>query len=216
MVTDPRSPNCKAFHVNASGQVDGVELVYEAIPEAQYELVYVHLIDEAAAQGNTVATCTVLNKDGIDVAEPVYLAWPWPDLNNHALPGNPDGKHMITNGYTPPVIGPLALYVGDAQGVVRSDVIGGLGLPWNRHISFACVWKERSAEPEPPPDPKPEPEPDLSEFQAHIVDELADLNANAEAIKTATAESAAESKATHALLASINGMLAKLAAHLGA
>jgi hypothetical protein len=39
----------------------------------------------------------------------------------------------------------LALYVGDANGNPISDIIGGLGLPDNRHVCFMLTWKERSS-----------------------------------------------------------------------
>jgi hypothetical protein len=101
----------------------------------------------------------VLNKDGLRTADTVYLSWPyWPAedaalhvtgpeqlLQNHLTPGNPDNKHVIGSTFKSTVIGPLALYVGDANGNPISDIIGGLGLPDNRHVCFMLTWKERSA-----------------------------------------------------------------------
>ena len=153
MMSDPRAENCRGLRTNQSGQITGVELQVRTNPDAPYELMRVELIDEAAAQGNTVASCTVVDVRGLPVAERVYLAWPWPDLTEKALPGNPHNQHMIRNGYTPPAAGPLALYVGDADGAPISDMVGGLGLPWNRHVSYRVTWMARDLDGGIPDDP---------------------------------------------------------------
>ena len=169
-MTDPRAANCRQFSIDNAGLVTGVELDYRELPGGQFRLVKVELIDERAAQGNTVANCIVLDKDGNQAAAPVYLAWPWPNRTDWALPGNPHGQHMITNGYAPPDSGPLMVYVGDAAGNPIGDVIGGLGLPHNRHVSYMTVWRERAAEPD--PDPEPEPAPALDVAVARIANAL--------------------------------------------
>lgn len=170
--TDPRAANCRGALLDNGGKVIGVELVYVPIPTARYALLRVELIDEIAAQGNTVATCVVLDSNGVQTGETVFLAWPFPNLANTARPGNPDGKHMITNGYTPPALGPLALFVGDQFGKPVSDVIGGLGLPLNHHVCFRATWQERSAVVEPEPDPEPEPNADSFERMAVALERL--------------------------------------------
>ena len=118
--------NCRGFRVDDAGKVVGVELVHVPNPATPYELARVELLDEYAAGGGTVAKFQVL-ADGVVTGERVYLAWPFPELSNRLLPGNPNGEHMITNGYDAAKghRGPLALYVGDAAGGVISDVIGG-------------------------------------------------------------------------------------------
>lgn len=155
-MSDPRSENCRAFALNPAGLVVGVELIYQPQPAARYELIRVELIDEptGGVGGPTVANCTVLDRAGVQIAERVYLAWPWPNLTERALPGNPNGQHMLANRYFPPSLGPLALYVGDANGGIIGDVIGGLGLPLGHHVSFRATWQERGSEP-PPGEPPP-------------------------------------------------------------
>lgn len=199
MTTDPRTPNCRAFHVTADGKVDGVNLVYEERPATKYQLVYATLIDETQTQA-TVATFDVLDTNGISITLPVWLAWPYPDLSNRVLPGNQQKQHMITSTYDAArgVTGPLALYVGDAAGNPISDVLGGLGLPNSRHVSYALVWKERATgsgtgTPVDPP---------VNEYEEHMLEQVADALAELEAI--------------HALLGSMSTVLAKLAVHLGA
>jgi hypothetical protein len=164
-MADPRAENCKAVTFDASGKVTGVELVFQPLPSTRYELKRVELIDEAATSGTTVANCVVLDKDGIETGERVWLAWPWPGMGDgKSLPGNPNGQHMMSGlPYNPPDIGPGGLYVGDAAGEPISDIIGGLGLPWNRHVSFRLAWKERMAIADPGPvGPLPEHEPKAS------------------------------------------------------
>ena len=116
-------------------------------PSTLYELIRVELISEADAGGATVANCTVLDKEDIQTGERVYLAWPFPNLTDKVLPGNANGQHMITNGFPAHdgTIGPLALYVGDANGQINSDLIGGLGLPDNRHVCYRVTWRERGS-----------------------------------------------------------------------
>jgi hypothetical protein len=166
-MTDPRAENCRAFHVDAYGKVDGVELRVEPWPDTDYKLVRVELIGEEAAKGQTVATCIVLDENGIQTAEEVVLAWPWPGLTAYAGMGNQNGQHMITNGFTPPAIGPLALYVGHGL-LNNSDIVGGLGLPFNRHVSYRATWRKRGAVTPPPPDDNTDAPADLAPVMAKL------------------------------------------------
>lgn len=153
--TDPRALNCRGLTQNPQGQITGVELRVVPRPNTCYELIRVELIDEPSAQGNTVATCAVLTTEGIQIAQPVSLAWPFPDLTEFALPGNPNNQHMITNGYAPPNLGPLALCIRE-NNIIISDIVGGLGLPWNRHVSYRATFQERL--PDSPPDNDDDPD----------------------------------------------------------
>lgn len=157
-MTDPRATNCQAFHLNAAGQVDGVELTVVPVPAAQYVCKSVSMVDEGAAQGQITAQVLVYDKAGFPVmGAKVYLAWPWTggaEMANRALPGNTNypPNHVISNGYNPPARGPLAIYVGHADGSVNSEVVGGLGLPNNRHVSFNLMFQERNTD-APPVEP---------------------------------------------------------------
>ena len=95
---DPRAENCRGFRVDDAGKVVGVELVHVRNPATPYELARVELLDEYTAGGGTVVKFQVL-ADGVATGERVYLAWPFPDSSNRLLPGNPNGEHMIANGY---------------------------------------------------------------------------------------------------------------------
>ena len=105
-VSDPRAANCKKFSLNAAGQVDGIELVYQpGCRAAPYACVKAELIDEASAQGITVVTVTILDKDGIPTAERALMVWPYggpPAEDSPAGPGNADDRFTTTSKYTPP------------------------------------------------------------------------------------------------------------------
>ena len=157
-MNDPRAENCRGY-AESNGKTTGVRLEHLPAPEATYELIRAILIGEETAQGNIVATVQVLDKDNIPARVNCYLAWPWQgwqypqDFQNKLLPGNPNlpYQHMITNKYHPQTFGagadpgPLAIYIGDQNSKVISDVIGGLGLPGGRHVCYDLVFRERTA-----------------------------------------------------------------------
>lgn len=151
-MTDPRAENCRRFAVDADNKVTGVALTYLPAPAARFELIKAELIDEEAAQGQTVASVHVLDAANLPVQVHCYLGWPWQDWHfpnrfaEKGLPGNTNYpyQHMITNKHNPAEPGPLAIFVGDRDGNVLSDVIGGLGLPAGRHVGYHLVFRERS------------------------------------------------------------------------
>jgi hypothetical protein len=151
-MSDPRDQNCRRF-AETEGMVTGVELVHAPRPGTKYELVKATLIDERAAQGNTVASIFVKDRDGYDVVSAnCWLAWPWKgdvaQFEGRGRPGNPNYpiQHMITNAFNPSQQGPLAIYIGDGAGNIDSDVIGGLGLPGGHHVCFQLIYRERTAD----------------------------------------------------------------------
>ena len=64
------------------------------------------------------------------------------DTFDEALDINGD-EAVITSKFEPPNLGPLAIALVDAQGVVVSDVVASLGLPWGRHVSYEITFAER-------------------------------------------------------------------------
>ena len=171
-MNDPRSENARQFTTN-NGMVTGVELAHIPVAGSKWELVQVALIDEASAQGNTVARVLVRDKEGIDSQVNCYLAWPWKGwhapspLENKQLPGsaNYPYEHVISNGYN------------DAQGNVISDVIGGLGLPHNHHVSYHLVFRERGTI-DPNTHPETDPGGDITERLQRIEEKLNRLAAH--------------------------------------
>lgn len=151
---NPLDPNCTEVKVDANNKVVGVKLGITPIQDAKYEVYAVRLKDEYEANGETVANCSVLDKNGISTGLQVRLAWPGagPLFENSALPGNQQNIHVITNGYDAwKSMGPLAIFVG-GHNAPQSDIVFGLGLPWNRHVSFVVTFKEKGAVLPPPED----------------------------------------------------------------
>lgn len=162
---DPRAANCKAYS-DLDGKVTGVMLEHIPVPDARFELVRVDLIDEASAANQQIASIHVLDAQHLPTPARVYLAWPWHNwmypqrFEEMGLPGNPNipYQHVISNGYIPPLLGPTAIFVGDASGNVISDVCGGFGLPFNRHVCYSLIFRERVVEELPGARPLPSEE----------------------------------------------------------
>lgn len=147
------SQNCQGYKQDASGKVIGVQLGITLIPNSKYEVYSAELIDENNAGGNTVAICTVLDKNNVPTGEQVRLTWAGsePPFADSGLAGNGRNEHMIANGYNPPAIGPLALHTGGFN-QPTSDIVYGLGLPFKHHVSFRIVFREKGAITTPPTD----------------------------------------------------------------
>jgi murein DD-endopeptidase MepM/ murein hydrolase activator NlpD len=146
-MNDPRAQNCRVYAQDASGKVTGIELGITHVEGARYEVYSVMMIDEASAAGQTIATCRVLDKNGIETGEQARLAWPGrgPTFSDSALSGSGNNVHIISNGFRPPETGPLAIYVGGHNQPI-SDIIWGFGLPFKHHVSFVVVFKEKGGE----------------------------------------------------------------------
>lgn len=151
-MSNPLDVNCTAVKVDSNNKVVGIRLGITPVQGSKYELYRVRMRDEYEAGGQTVANCSVLDKNGVNTGLSVRMAWPspGPQFTDSALPGNPNNQHMITNGFDAnQKVGPLALYVG-GHNAPDSDIVFGLGLPWNRHVSFDVVFKERGGVVVPP------------------------------------------------------------------
>lgn len=151
------APNCQEFRLDSAGKVVGVQLGIYAIPGSRYEVYNVSLRDEYNSGGRREAYCQVLDRNGVKVGAVVRLGFPWNGSGafaNNLAPGNPDNTHPVINGYIPPNIGPLAVYVG-GNNAPESDIVYGLGLPLNRHVSFDIVFRERGAVVVPPDPTEP-------------------------------------------------------------
>ena len=65
-MTNPLSPNCQAFSQSADGKITGIELGITKVEGAQYEVYSVRMRDENEAVGQTIAACSVLDRNGIN------------------------------------------------------------------------------------------------------------------------------------------------------
>lgn len=155
---DPRTARAKAF-ANPGSKIEGMALTYWRMAESRWQLVDFDIFTENESVNETKAIIHVLKwaevggqKVLIPARARCYLAWPIDSTGNpqslesQQLPGNVNVpyEHIITNSFSPPKKGPLAIFIGDDQGMIDSDVAGGLGLPNSRHVSFHLVFVERA------------------------------------------------------------------------
>jgi len=147
--------NCTQNMMDGSGKVVGVSLSHFALPDSKYRLARCSLRDEYAAQGQTIARVTAIDKHGVPQRGRVALLWPYngnTDFGHSAVTNDVTPiEHMISNAYTPPNVGPLAIAILDDDGFA-SDVVAGLGLPYGHHVSFDIVFQERGADVDPTDD----------------------------------------------------------------
>lgn len=161
-------PNTTRFATDTHGKVVGVSLQVIAAG-TRYRVKELMLLDEHMAQGRTVAFTSVLHS-GIPTAVPVTLAWPFngnkhlPEGVTHVAPV----ELVIPNGYNPPNLGPLAIYVGN-KGQPESPIVGGLGLPLNRHVCYRVVFELVT---DPVTEPEPMPPTDNGKLIAQAMDRL--------------------------------------------
>lgn len=143
---NPLAQNCQGYTQDGSGRVTGVQLGVTIVPGAKYEVYSVTLVDEASASGNTVAYCSVVDKNGISTGEQVILTWPGQNVpfQDGGIAGNGRNEHVISNKYNPPAIGPLAVHVGSLN-KPASDIIYGLGLPFGHHVSYRIIFREKGS-----------------------------------------------------------------------
>ena len=83
----------------------------------------------------------LLNADGQQVADlPWHVAWPDGDTRTMSKASPDWADFAMYAGYDPAQgAGPYRAYAGDDE--TRSDVVRGMGLPLNQHVSFRLVWR---------------------------------------------------------------------------
>jgi hypothetical protein len=146
---DPRLPDATR-HSLVEGKVSDIHLMVHTMPGAKYRCTKVYVMGEVEAEGKTIATVSVYDKSGSLVGDTVVLATNYQGNTNQFDDRIASGnkvpiEHIITAVYSPPNLGPLALYVCGPGGVsnIDSDVVGSLGLPGGRHVSFVIEYHER-------------------------------------------------------------------------
>lgn len=154
---DPRENSAKRVIVN-NGKVEGtaLDILYPSY-NTKYKLLSVSVLGEEQSKGQTIAKVFVTDTDNIPRQPNIRLMWPYTELANRtlrfanfALPGNSNYpiEHVISNGFDPNRnSGPLAIGIYERNTLV-SPIVAGLGLPWNRHISFNIVYSEGNSEEE--------------------------------------------------------------------
>lgn len=147
--------NTKKFGMYPGGKIKSVALQVKDIPGQKYVVSHLRLIDEVEARGRNVAFCSSTDGRG-----DIYLTYPFDSFNYFLSSGGGNSNHPITNGYSPPSRGPLSICLGN---LCESQLVMGLGLPFNRHVSYEIVFSPVSDGN--PTDPT---NPDLSLLTARI------------------------------------------------
>lgn len=124
-----------------NGKVIGVKLEIVPVLNQQYRVETLTLIDENTARGKTVATFFVEGQK-----HKCMLGYPFAkdgNFQNKLAVGGSNNEHIITNGFNPNnSIGPLSIFVADERGNCISEIVTGLGLPNNHHVSFVVGFKK--------------------------------------------------------------------------
>ena len=143
-----------------NGVVTGVRLFVVQPASFRYKVSHLRLIDEKESNGRTMAYCSCTDGRG-----DIYLTYPYASLEHYAASGGNNGHHPITNGYNPKIeIGPLSICVGKP---CESEIVTGLGLPNNHHISFEVVFSPINEVPVEPPSPI-EPGEDYKQLELRV------------------------------------------------
>lgn len=150
-ILDPRLPDATRHSLSGEGKVVDMNLTVHVLPQTKYRCTKVYVLGEDEAQGKTIATVEVRNRDGNLVGDTVILATNYQggiEQFDDRIPSKGDKipvEHIISNSFGPPSFGPLAIYLQGPGGPtdIASDVVGSLGLPGGRHVSFFLVFTER-------------------------------------------------------------------------
>ena len=150
LTIDPRAANASHHGTDAAGKVEAVHITVHQTPGAVYRCTHVSVIGEAEAQGKPIAYVSVFNRSGQYVEDArIVLATGYQGgltfdevivVQNDHQPR----EIVIANPFSPPSLGPLAIYVADPADNrhIVSDVVASLGLPGNRHVGYSIELRE--------------------------------------------------------------------------
>jgi hypothetical protein len=137
---DPRAQNARR-HWSNGGKVLAQHIQVHTQPQKLYRVTDVRLIDELEAGGNHVAR---VNQIGGSEMVGLFTGYNgeidhFDDVIRHA----PREEVVIDGGFMPPNLGPLAIALIDASGMIMSDVVASLGLPGNAHVCYVITFERR-------------------------------------------------------------------------
>ncbi|TXI88551.1 MAG: hypothetical protein E6Q36_05345 [Chryseobacterium sp.] len=133
---DPRNPSNSRRHV----QNQSIHLTVHANSTNKYRASYVESIfDSNGNNGRHVARVTV--PTGFNGK--VILAYPYGGGEDFAneIPHAVGQEIVISSGFNPPALGPLAIYLKE-DGKRISDIVANIGLPNKEHVSFNISFDE--------------------------------------------------------------------------
>lgn len=139
---DPRTENARSHQIDGGGKVVAVHVTVHEQPNTFWQCRLVRLIDEYAAQGQTVIRNFF---DGAQSGNVFLLTGYQGSLTgfNERIPDTSGKGELVMAGanaiFVPPNLGPLAVCVDDYD----SDIVASLGLANGRAISFEIHWVMR-------------------------------------------------------------------------
>lgn len=155
---DPRRPNARTHSTDANGRVTAVWLTVHVNPQSKYRCINAFVKGEDEAKGQTVILVSVRDKNGNAQNDQVIMATGYQGqadkFDDYLTPGNAfyPVQHILADShdgkgctFIPPALGGIAIFVAK-NGDIRtpgSDVVGNLGLPFARHVSYVLEFQER-------------------------------------------------------------------------
>lgn len=148
-VEEPRQANARAHTLDPHGRVMGVHVTVHEQPNSHFRCTNVFVRDEYAAQGQTIAHVYVRGRNRQLLGNPVILATGYGgglSFDDYLTgQGQLPEVHPITAKFSPPNLGPLAIFVAKpgTRDRIDSDVVASLGLPYGHHVSYVIEFMER-------------------------------------------------------------------------
>jgi hypothetical protein len=155
---DPRQPNARTHSTDSNGRVTAVWLTVHVDPKARFRCVNAFVKGEEEAKGQTIILISVRDKNGNAQNNQVIMATGYQGqagpFDDYLTPGNAfyPVQHILADShdgkgctFIPPALGGIAIFVaktGDIR-VSDSDIVGNLGLPYARHVSYVLEFQER-------------------------------------------------------------------------
>ena len=137
-IGDPRDASASRHASDASGVI-AVHTQVHVLPQAPYRVTAVRVIGEREAGGRHIATVT---QNGGSEQVGLFTGYGGGLSFEGMLRHQPGQEIVISNKFTPPELGPLAIALIDSQGAMISDVVASLGLP-NCHVCYAITVERR-------------------------------------------------------------------------
>ena len=137
-IGDPRDASASRHATDGSGVI-AVHTQVHVLPQAPYRVTAVRVIGERESGGRHIATVT---QNGGSEQVGLFTGYGGGLSFEGMLRHQPGQEIVISNKFTPPELGPLAIALIDSQGAMISDVVASLGLP-NCHVCYAITVERR-------------------------------------------------------------------------
>lgn len=140
---DVRSDSARDHTVDKSGRVTGVHLTVHDLPTSPFKATLVSVLGEDRSGGQTVARIKVVDDSGSGLRPVLFTGYRGNTESFDEMIEVNGYVAVIASKFDPPNLGPLAIGLVDQYGRMQSDLVGSLGLPWGRHVSFDIEFVRR-------------------------------------------------------------------------